>query len=228
MPRVRTALALLALVAAAGCTATVAGTGTAATGIDGAALAEFAPTAANPDPSTGIEGVEVLQVRGALHVLPDQRVAYTSEPPVGGAHDQVWAACNGVVYPAPLRTENLVHSLEHGAVWIAHDPALDAAAVAALAAKVEGEPYMVMSPYPGLDTAVSLQSWGHRLRLDDPADPRVDQFVAALRGNPNTHPEPGASCDEYGQGFFDRDTPPPFAPPPGTAEVDGRTVIAEA
>jgi hypothetical protein len=226
---VRTALAAIVLAALAGCTATVAGDGTAApAGLDPVALAEFAPSAENPDPSTAIEGVRVTESPGAQHVGPEQRVAYTVVPPVGGAHDQVWAACNGVVYPAPLRTENLVHSLEHGAVWIAYDPdRVDDTGVAALAARVEGEPYLVMSPFPGMDTPISLQSWGHQLAVDDAADPRIDRFVAALRGNPNTHPEPGASCDEVGQGYFDRAAPPPFAPVPAVSEIDGSTVVAE-
>lgn len=191
------------------------------------ALSAFVPTAANPDPSTAIEGVQVTEQVGGQHVGPAQRVAYTSTPPTGGPHDQAWAACGGVVYPQPLRTENLVHSMEHGAVWIAYDPArVDAGGVERLAARVEGQPYTVMSPYPGLPAPVSVQSWGHRLAVDDPADPRIDRFVTALRGNPNTHPEPGASCDEIGRGYFDRAAPPPFVPTPDRSQVDGRTVVA--
>lgn len=191
-------------------------------------LAAFTPTAEARDPSTQIDGVVGEVFENPRHVGPDQRVAYTSTPPIGGTHDQAWAACSGVVYPWPLRSENAVHSLEHGAVWITYDPdELDGDALGALTARVEGQPYMLLSPYPGQGSPVSLQSWGHQLALDDADDPRIDQFVAALRQNRYTHPEPGASCDEIGQGYFDRDAPPPFAPNPGASEVDGRAVVAE-
>ncbi len=35
---------------------------------------------------------------------------------------QTWATCNGVVYTKAVRIENMVHTLEHGAVWIAYNP----------------------------------------------------------------------------------------------------------
>ncbi|QNG55591.1 DUF3105 domain-containing protein [Pseudonocardia petroleophila] len=179
------------------------------------ALAPFTPTAENPDPSTQIEGVQVVEYTGGQHVDPVTQVAYTNSPPFGGAHDAVWAACNGVVYDQPVRSENLVHSLEHGAVWITYDPEqVSGAALDTLRAKVDGQSYMVMSPYPGMDSPFSLQSWGHQLKLTDVNDPRIDQFVTALRVNRNTHPEPGASCEEVGPGGFVRTDPPPFAAPP--------------
>ncbi|HXV94546.1 MAG TPA: DUF3105 domain-containing protein [Pseudonocardia sp.] len=180
-----------------------------------AALAPFTPTAENPDPSQQIEGVVVQEYAGGLHVTPDQQVAYTNSPPFGGAHDGFWAACNGVVYPQPVRSENIVHSLEHGAVWIAYNPdQVGGAALDTLRAKVDGQPYSLMSPYPGLDSPISLQSWGHQLKLSDADDPRIDQFIQALRANQYTHPEVGASCQALGPGQFDQDNPPPFAPPP--------------
>jgi len=43
-----------------------------------------------------------------------ETVAYTESPPVGGVHDPVWQTCG--FYDAPVRSENVVHSLEHGAV----------------------------------------------------------------------------------------------------------------
>ena len=179
------------------------------------ALAKFTPSATNQDPSSQIQGVVTQPYAGGQHVTPDQKVAYTHSPPFGGAHDGYWAACNGVVYPQAVRTENLVHSLEHGAIWIAYNPdQVSGAALDTLKAKVDGERYTVMSPYPGLDTPVSLQSWGHQLKLTDANDPRVDQFISALRQNQYQHPEVGASCDATGPGAFDQDNPPPFVPAP--------------
>ena len=184
-----------------------------------AALTKFVPSATNQDPSTQIPGVVSQQYAGGQHVTPDKQVAYTHSPPYGGAHDGYWAACNGVVYPNAVRTENLVHSLEHGAVWIAYNPdQITGDALSTLQKKVDGERYMVMSPYPGLDSPVSLQSWGHQLKVGDVTDPRIDEFVSALKQNQYTHPEVGASCDATGPGAFDQDNPPPFvaAPAPGT------------
>jgi hypothetical protein len=181
------------------------------------ALAAFTPSEANHDPSKAIPGVEVVTFSGGIHVRPGDRVAYTHSPPFGGAHEFNWAACTGVVYPNAVRNENMVHSLEHGAVWIAYDPSkIDVSQLGVLRQKVDGKPYMMLSPYPGLDQPISLQSWGHQLKLADPADPRIDQFIQALRVNQFTHPEVGASCDALGPGSFDQDNPPPFDPtPPG-------------
>ncbi|MDN5858061.1 MAG: DUF3105 domain-containing protein [Pseudonocardia sp.] len=181
------------------------------------ALAPFIPSASNPDPSKAIPGIVTKEYRGGNHVGPGEQVAYTESPPFGGTHDQVWAACNGVVYPTPVRSENMVHSLEHGAVWIAYDPdRVTGAALEALTARVD-VPYTVMSPYPDLDQPISLQSWGHQLKLSDANDPRIDQFITALRLNANVYPEPGASCQEQPP-LFNQDAPPPYvpAPAPGT------------
>ncbi|WP_019808200.1 DUF3105 domain-containing protein [Saccharomonospora halophila] len=181
------------------------------------AEASFAPSRDNPDPSTDIEGVVTETYEGGAHVLPTERVAYDRTPPFGGPHDGVWAACIGTVYEQGVRTENMVHSLEHGAVWIAYNPEkVTGEDLETLKLRVEGKPYTMMSPYPGLDSPISLQSWGHQLKVDSVTDERIDQFIAALRRNPNTYPEVGASCDALGPGQFDPDNPPPFnAEPPG-------------
>ena len=194
-----------------------------------AALTKFVPSATNQDPSTQIPGVVKQEYAGGQHVTPDKQVAYPHSPPYGGAHDGYWAACNGVVYPAAVRTENLVHSMEHGAVWIAYNPdQVSGPALDTLKSKVDGERYMVMSPYPGLDSAVSLQSWGHQLKLADANDPRVDEFVSALKQNRYTHPEAGASCDATGPGGFDQDNPPPYAPAPAVGTPGAQPDVSSA
>lgn len=179
------------------------------------ALAPFRPTDANKDPSLQIPGVVSQPYAGQYHVDQAQRVRYDKSPPFGGPHANYWAACTGNVYETPVRSENMVHSLEHGAVWIAYDPArASGPALETLQAKVRNQQYMMISPYPGLDQPIALQAWGHQLKLADANDVRIDQFVAALRQNPNTHPEVGASCEALGQGYFDPDSPPAFQPLP--------------
>jgi hypothetical protein len=121
-------------------------------------------------------------------------VKYDDAPPMGGDHNPVWQNCDGRVYDAPLRNENAVHSLEHGAVWITYRPGLAAAQLDALKAKVSGTDYTMLSPYPPQDAPVKLTAWGHQLKLDDASDARVDEFLRAYVKGPQT-PEPGAACD---------------------------------
>lgn len=223
IPPLRIAVAAVAVLLASACSSSVNGqpNGGTTTPPEADVADKTETSAARPadgnDPSTSIQGIEIKSYKGADHVQAPQRVDYDESPPFGGAHDGIWAACNGVVYTKPVRTEHMVHTLEHGAVWIAYNPdTLPAADVEALAKKVTGQQYMVMSPYPGLDKPVSLQSWGHRLKVADAADRRIDQFVKALKQNKYTYPEPGATCD-IPASAFDQDNPPPFDPSPAPA-----------
>ena len=191
-----------------------------------AATAAFKPSQQNPDPSKQIPGVRTAQYPAQIHVKPDQRVAYDQTPAFGGPHDGIWADCTGVVYDMPVRTENMVHSLEHGAVWLSYNPdKVQGPALEQLKARAEGKPYTMLSPYPGLDSPVSLQSWGHQLKVDSVDDPRIDQFITALRqNNYGVYPEVGGACQAY-PGAFNAKSPPPFEPgppPPGSVTMDGK------
>ncbi len=147
-----------------------------------------------------IAGVQVSEYSaGQEHVSTP--VDYTESPPVGGPHEppQGWADCTGTVYDVDIRHENAVHSLEHGAVWITYDPdALSEDQVGTLAALVEGQSGRMMSPYAGLESPVSIQSWNHQLAVDSADDPRLEQFADFLTLNPEFYPEVGASCENPG------------------------------
>ena len=167
-----------------------------------AALAEWTPSDTNKDPSAKIAGIVIQPYAGA--------------------------DCDGTVYTTAVRNENMVHALEHGSVWIAYNPdKITGDALKTLSAKIDGQPYSLMSPYPNLDQPISLQSWGHQLKLSDPNDPRIDQFIQSLRSNQYQYPEPGASCAALGPGQFDQDNPPPFAPAPPVSAVNNTTVMPE-
>jgi hypothetical protein len=147
-------------------------------------------------------------------------ISYTESPPFGGPHAPVWADCTGTVYPSQIASENAVHDLEHGAIWITYKPGLPADQLDALKKKVDGIGYMALSPYPGLKSAVSLQSWGHQLFVDSATDPRVDEFIDDLRLNTAVTPEPGASCS---QPSFKAN---PIAPDPTSAAAPTATSTA--
>lgn len=145
--------------------------------------------------ASDIPGIDVREFAPGVHVSGP--VDYPQSPPAGGPHDLEWADCTGTVYDVDIRPENAVHSLEHGAVWITYDPqAVGADGLATLRALTDGQPGTMLSPHPGLTSPVSLQAWGHQLFVDSADDPRVQQFLDLLRLDPDTSPEPGASCEQ--------------------------------
>lgn len=144
------------------------------------------------DKAKQIQGIAVASYPAGEH--DDNPIKYDQSPPFGGKHANAWADCTGTVYPNPIRSENAVHSLEHGSVWITYQPDLPSDQVDALKKRVDGVTQMLMSPYPGLKTKVSLQSWGFQLFVDDANDPRIDEFISDLRLNSVVTPEYGASC----------------------------------
>lgn len=117
---------------------------------------------------------------------------YATTPPAGGDHNAAWQTCTGVVYDEPIPDEHAVHSLEHGAVWITHEPGLAEAELSKLSKKVDGRDYTLMSPYEGQKSPISLQAWGYQLRLDSADDDRIDEFLATYRVSASQ--EPGATC----------------------------------
>ena len=153
---------------------------------------------ANADKVTAAEQISGLQAyeypNGQGHVATP--VDYSESPPVGGDHDGEWADCTGTVYSVDIRNENAVHSLEHGAVWITYDPArLNEDDIATLSQLVDGTSGLMLSPRPGLEAPISLQSWNNQLTVDSATDPRLEQAADFLTFNPDITPEPGATCE---------------------------------
>lgn len=136
-----------------------------------------------------IEGVQKYEGHSFEHVTTE--VEYAQTPPTGGEHDAVWQNCG--VYDAPVVNEHAVHSLEHGAVWITHDPDLPADQVAALHALADGQSYVLVSPYEGLPSPVVATAWGYQLKVDSADDERLPVFLRKYLLNPEL-PEAGALC----------------------------------
>ncbi|MEO6206267.1 MAG: DUF3105 domain-containing protein [Mycobacteriales bacterium] len=136
-----------------------------------------------------VQGVSVSNKEARTHT--EAAVKYEQRPPVGGAHNPIPQTCQ--VYTQPLADEHVVHSLEHGAVWVTYRPDLPANQIATLASLVQGNPYRILSPYPGLKKPISLQAWGRQVFADKPTDKQVGEFLDAYTSGPQA-PERGAAC----------------------------------
>ncbi|MCC7023070.1 MAG: DUF3105 domain-containing protein [Thermomicrobiales bacterium] len=140
-----------------------------------------------PEATPAIPGVETFEVTSREHTT--EPVDYPQDPPVGGPHNPVWQKCE--VYNAPVQKEMAVHSMEHGAVWITYQPDLPDTDRKALEDLAKDQPYVLVSPYPGLKHPAVASAWGVQLRVDDVHDPRLAEFIARYAGH---GPEPGANC----------------------------------
>ncbi len=149
-------------------------------------------------PATAADIGEITEFEytpGQEHVGTD--VTYDESPPVGGPHDLIWADCDGAVYDQQIRSENAVHSMEHGAVWITYNPDdISGDDLSVLRGYVQDQAHIFLSPYADLPSPISLQSWNHQLFIDAVDDPRINDFIQTLRQNPAEYPEVGASCSQ--------------------------------
>ncbi|MFC1974785.1 DUF3105 domain-containing protein [Chloroflexota bacterium] len=154
-------------------------------------LGNQGPTIAN----SGIEGLVILPDPGQGH--QEGEVNYHDEVPAGGTHSSAWLNCG--IYDQPIQEENVVHSMEHGAVWLAYQPDLPTGQVETLRNLVHqersrrGQPLVVLAPKPQLDAPIVATAWRVQLNLNDASDERLGQFLSRYQQGPFT-PEPGAPC----------------------------------
>lgn len=146
-----------------------------------------------PEGAASLEGLETERVGDYVHVDPGVEVDYPVPAPSGGDHifGATWVTCG--VYEGEIPDPLVVHSMEHGAVWIALGPDStpedrEAATAAAAGRRV------VVSDVPDLEHPVELVAWGFRLPLETVDDPRTEAFIEEFIDAP-TAPEAGAACE---------------------------------
>ncbi len=118
-------------------------------------------------------------------------------PPVGGPHNPVWYNCG--IYDQPIPTENGVHDMEHGAVWVTYQPNLDANALTALQGIARKYQKILLSPYPGITAPIIASAWGnhgstgYQIRVN-PGDWTTLQAFITKHSGASDAPEVGGEC----------------------------------
>lgn len=168
-----------------------------------AVLVGVVVTSATPPPPTSqnltaaeraaleIDGEQVFDPIESPHV--ETTVDYEVTPPVAGPHSSTWLNCG--IYEQEVPAENVLHSLEHSAVWVTYNPDDVSGDDLSALRRLMPSSYTILSPYPDLDAPVVVSAWGVQVAADGVDDPRIVDFVVKHRLSP-TSPEPGGPCTQ--------------------------------
>ena len=143
---------------------------------------------AQPPPENPPEGV--VTYPATTNNIVEGAIEYDRDPPTNGDHDPLWQNCG--FYSEPIENRHAVHSMDHGVVWISFNPDLPQQDIEVLRPYGQ-EPYVIVSPYPGLRAPVVVTAWRNQLDLNGVDDPRLRQFVDQFRVS-ETSPLSGNGC----------------------------------
>jgi hypothetical protein len=113
-----------------------------------------------------------------------ETVEYETSPPVSGRHAQTPAPCG--THAEPIPDEIQLHSLEHGAVGVQFQPdALKPGEIARIEGIVrEYENNVFSAPYPEMEPAIAVTSWGRMMTLDSVDAGAIRKYIAEFGNQP--------------------------------------------
>ena len=138
--------------------------------------------------SDGLMGEEV-KFASTAHVASAAELQIPpGVPPAGGPH--YVNPLPGGVYTEPIDDGRVIHSLEHGLVWITYKPGAisDAELKAVTEIAKDRTRDIVLSPRPDNKDTLVVVSWGRRLVLKADDTKTLNTFIST---NLNRSPEPG-------------------------------------
>ncbi len=125
---------------------------------------------------------EQIPGQGQTHIsLGAPHPAYNSNPPTSGWHTGDRVAPSGV-HGSEIPDEIVVHSLEHGCIWISYKDPKDTDLVTKLETLAAKNPVtVVMTPRPKNDSAIAVAAWQRLLKLTEYNEGQIVAFIRAFR-----------------------------------------------
>mgnify|MGYP001609000904 FL=1 len=117
----------------------------------------FAPEGQEPRPDLS----QAIPDEGRSHVDEGTSVQYQSNPPTSGNHWPV--PLSDGVYDTEKPDEAIVHSMEHGRVWVSYKPLIPDQTKKALEDLLKKYNGTILTPRSANDTDIALAAWN---RLD--------------------------------------------------------------
>lgn len=149
----------------------------------------------------------------------DTPVTYEMSPPVSGQHSPAPAQCG--TYGAAVPNENLVHSLEHGAVAVLYSPTVSLDEIRQIEELVASyDSHTISAPFDGeMETPIAVVAWANAMRLQSFDEEATREFIDAFAEGGQA-PEAFQDCpNESDDDFEVPESPPPS--PEGSPEPEG-------
>lgn len=127
---------------------------------------------------------DTIPIEGRQHVPVGTKVNYQTNPPTSGNH--YGEPADWGVYQEELEDEAVVHSLEHGGIWISYKD-IDEETKKKLEEIGKDNPgSVIVSPRSLNDAKIAIASWGRLLKLESVDAEIIRSFI---RLNKNMSPE---------------------------------------
>lgn len=101
---------------------------------------------------------------GKQHLKEGDSITYESNPPTSGSHWPVSLADD--VYDTEKPDEAIIHSLEHGRIWVSYRPSIPEETKENLKNLLRGEGAVILTPRSANETDIALAAW-RRLDIFD-------------------------------------------------------------
>lgn len=121
--------------------------------------------------------VETSEIEGREHVT-QKGVEYKTNPPTSGAH--FGQPTDWGVYSKELVDESVVHSLEHGGIWISYKDISDEEKTILEEIGKENPQSVIVSPRSANDANIAVVSWGKLMKLEKADKALIQKYI-------NTH-----------------------------------------
>ena len=145
-------------------------------------------------------------------------VSYPMTPPVSGQHASSPAPCG--VHGAPIPNENLVHTLEHGAVGILFRPDLELDVIKDIEAVVDSfDSHVFSAPFEALEAPITVVAWASSMKLETYDEVAVTGFIDAFRQGGDA-PEAFEECPHDENTPFSNVTPTPVPIPSDVTTIE--------
>lgn len=107
--------------------------------------------------SLGPDFSREMPFEGAEHVAEGTDVVYQSNPPTSGPH---WPQpLTDGIYDREKPDEAVVHSLEHGRVWISYKPSIPQETKEILKELLKGQSAVILTPRSANEADIALAAW---------------------------------------------------------------------
>lgn len=140
---------------------------------------------------------QTFEKQGAQHITQGEtsNFKYNSNPPTSGPHWSNPAGCQ--IYEKEIADESVIHSLEHGAVWVSYRDKDDLELRKKLEDLVKNKDgKLLLSPRAKNDSKIAVASWTRLLKLEEFDGRQIEEFI---KYHTNQSPEPLASCPKEDQ-----------------------------